>query len=102
MSKLFLYRFRFLGAHEKCFAIRAPTWNTDVRGPMGAHFFENQVYDWLFSNTDGEFHMSTGNAAGYPNVPALANGSSLCVLFESKTDLLKFATEFPVRHLEGF
>lgn len=98
---MFLYRFRFLGLHEGRFAIRAPTWNTETRGPMGAHYFENQVLDWLFDNADGYYHVGIGNVDGYPNIPALANGNSLCVLFELKADLLKFSQVFPVRYMDA-
>jgi hypothetical protein len=100
MNGMFLYRFRYLGPHNDWFAVRAPTWNTEFRGPMGALFFENQVFEWLFENAKGNYHLANGNAAGYPDVPALANGSSLCVLFERMSDLMNFSTKFPVRHLD--
>jgi hypothetical protein len=95
-----LYTFKLLGKQGDWYALRAPTWNTENRGPMGALYFENQIFDWLFGNANGRYHLANGNTGVYPAVPALANGSSLCLLFETASDLLKFAEVFTVRDME--
>jgi len=99
MDKLHLYYFKFLGKQGDHFVIRAPTWNTETRGSMGVLYFTNQVFDWLFENATDYYHVSHGGTSDYPTVPALANGNSLCVLFQNKNDLLKFSNFFPVRQI---
>ena len=99
MSNISLYTFKFLGKQENWYVIRAPTWNTEVRGSMGVLYFTNQVLEWLFDNAIGDYHLSNGGTEDYPSVPALANGNSLCVLFQNKNDLIKFSTMFVVRQM---
>jgi hypothetical protein len=99
MSKPCLYTFKLLGKDDGMFVLRAPTWNTENRGPMAAHWLENRVMDWLFENANGRYHIGSANVKGYPTVPALANGNSLCVLLSDRADVQNFANEFPVRDL---
>ncbi len=93
------YHFVFLGFHAGWYSLRAdmskgPTW-------PDALTFENNVVEWLIEQriTPGTLsHIGNGNTSGTgPWLPAVHDGSHICLLLKRPADVLRFEMRFPCR-----
>ena len=88
------YRFDFLGfVNDGWYALRA-----DLTGHPNVVVFRNDVVEWLIEQRitpNQDSYIANGNTGDGPFVPALADGSGLCVLFRRPADVIRFSQRFP-------
>lgn len=88
------FRFRFLGWQAGWYVLRL---STARRPPLAVHEFQNQVGEWLIEQgitPNEQSYMANGNTGDGPVVPAMADGSALCLLLRRAVDVMRFAREF--------
>jgi hypothetical protein len=87
-------RFQFLGWQAGWYVLRL---STARRPPLAVHEFQNQVGEWLIEQgitPNEQSYMANGNTGDGPVVPAMADGSALCLLLRRIADVRRFAREF--------
>lgn len=89
------FEFEFIGWADGWYVLRAAT--AGQRG-LDAHAFENEVLEWLIDQdiTPNDLsYLANGNTGDGPVVPALPDGSALCLLLRNPTDVLRLEMRFP-------
>ena len=93
------FRFQFLGWQAGWYVLRLATAR---RRPLEVHAFQNQVGEWLIEQgiiPNEQSYMANGNTGDGPVVPAMADGSAICLLLRRSVDVMRFAREFGCRDL---
>jgi len=92
------FTFRYVGRQGDFYLLRAPTWRTRKRNALDAQQFEGEVFDFLFQNANGRWHIgSFKQVHGYQPMPhAFHTANALCLLVEKVADLIALEQAFPV------
>jgi hypothetical protein len=93
------FRFQFLGWQAGWYVLRL---TTARRPPLEVHAFQGRVFEWLIEQgitPNDKSYLANGNTGDGPVVPAMADGSALCLLLRRVEDVRRFAREFGCRDL---
>jgi hypothetical protein len=88
---------RFLGWQNGWYTLRMITRGHD---PQAVHAFTNTVLEWLIEQDitpNSLSYLANGNTGDGPVVPAMADGSALCLLLRRAPDVLRFERQFGCR-----
>jgi hypothetical protein len=90
-------RFNFIGWQDGWYVLQLLTRG---RPALTVHALQNQVLDWLIDQgiTPNDLsYLANGNTGDGPVVPALADGSAMCLLLRRAPDVLRFEKQFGCR-----
>ena len=97
MAKQSRLRFSFLGWQDGWYTLRLPTRRLD---PLMFNAYREEIVEWLFEQeiTLNELsYLSNGNTGDGPVVPAMADGSALCLLLRQAVHVMQFHLKFGCR-----